>query len=107
VLNHNIMRPDQAAECISFRVPDESHLSMNRCGETMQQGASNRLTAPARTPLAASAEPERLVKVPGLLDAQGEPVLAVATGSSRRPLLRAFASSTAALVALRTAGGLA
>jgi hypothetical protein len=65
----------------------------------------NRLAAPARAPLAASAEPERLVQVPGLYDAQGEPVLAVATGSSRRPLLRAFASTAAALAALRTGRG--
>ncbi len=45
---------------------------------------------PARTPLAASAEPARLVILPGLLDAEGEPVIVRATGSLRRPMFTAL-----------------
>lgn len=43
-----------------------------------------------RAPLTASAEPARLVIVPGLLDARGEPVIVRATGSLRRPVLHAL-----------------
>ena len=56
----------------------------------------NQLAAPARAPLAASAEPERLVQVPGLYDAQGEPVLAVATGMV--PVAIAFFAAAVAAV---------
>jgi hypothetical protein len=45
---------------------------------------------PARTALAASAEPVRLVIIPGLLDARGEPLIVRATGSLRRPVLTAL-----------------
>jgi hypothetical protein len=68
-------------------------------------GSSKIRPAPALAPLAASAGPRRLVQAMGLVDTQGEPVFAIATGGSRRPLLLAFASAAAAVSALQTTGG--
>lgn len=58
----------------------------------------------ARTPLTASAERPRLAVLPGLENAAGEPLIAVATGSPRRPVLRMFVGMAAALAALRAMG---
>jgi hypothetical protein len=46
-----------------------------------------------------------LILLHGLQTPAGEPVLAVVTGSIRRPHLRAFNSTADALAALRAAGG--
>lgn len=61
---------------------------------------------PRPAPLAASAEPPRLVIIPGLETPSGGPVLALATGHPRRPVLTAVASF-AALAAPRAQGGAA
>lgn len=61
---------------------------------------------PRPTPLAASAEPPRLVILPGLETPSGGPVLALATGHPRRPLLTALATF-ATLAAQRAEGGAA
>jgi hypothetical protein len=57
-------------------------------------------------PLSASAEPVRLVIVPGLETPSGGPVWAMATGHPRRPVLTALVSF-AALAAPRAEGGAA
>ena len=72
----------------------------------LEDGLNNQTIAAC--PLAVSAEPVRLAYLPGLENAQGEPLAALVAGHPRRPtLLRAFPSITAALVALRemNAGG--
>ena len=68
--------------------------------------ASNRPSGQGRTPHAASAEPPRLVILPGLETRSGGPVFARATGHPRRPMLTALATF-AALVAQRAEGGAA
>lgn len=55
-------------------------------------------------PLTASAEPPRLVIIPGLETPSGGPVLALATGHPRRPVLTAL-MSRAALAAQPAHGG--
>ena len=62
--------------------------------------------SPARMPLTASAEPVRLIILPGLETPSGGPVLALATGHPRRPVLVALASF-ASLAAQRVKGGAA
>lgn len=57
-------------------------------------------------PLAASAEVPRLVIVAGLETPSGGPVLALASGNARRPVLRAL-GSFASLAAARLEGGAA
>ena len=59
---------------------------------------------PSGGPLAAPTEPPRLVIIPGLETPSGGPVLALATGHPRRPLLRALASFSS-LAAPRAEGG--
>ena len=70
----------------------------------------NRATKPARKPsggpLATPAETQRLVIIPGLETPSGGPVLALATGHARRPVLRALVSF-ASLAASRAEGGAA
>lgn len=61
---------------------------------------------PSRGPLAAPAETPRYVILPGLETPSGGPVLALATGHPRRPMLRALASF-ASLAAPRAEGGAA
>ena len=54
------------------------------------------------SPLTASAEPVRLTFLPGLTNASGESLVALAAGHPRRPLLLGvFPSMAAALSALR------
>ena len=48
------------------------------------------LKNPTGAPLAASAEPARLMIIPNLTDAHGEPLIVRATGSLRRPVLTAL-----------------
>lgn len=57
--------------------------------------ASNTPEDHATAPHAAAGEPARLVIVPGLQTALGGPVLGLAGGSSRRPVLRALATFAA------------
>jgi hypothetical protein len=59
---------------------------------------------PATTPLTAAAERPRLTLLPGLEDASGEPLVAIATGHPRRPVLRMFVGMAAALAELRAMG---
>ena len=70
----------------------------------------SRRTKPARKPsggpLAAPVETPRYVMLPGLETPSGGPVLALATGHPRRPMLRALASF-ASLAAPRAEGGAA
>lgn len=64
---------------------------------------------PSGAPLAASAEPARLILLPDLATASGGPVCGVATGHPRRPNVRLYRSMDAALAVIRqlNAGGLA
>lgn len=59
---------------------------------------------PFGAPLAASAEPARLILLPDLASASGGPVCGVATGHPRRPHLRLYRSLDSALAALRQIG---
>lgn len=61
---------------------------------------------PAGAPLAAPAETPRYVILPGLQTPSGGPVLAVARGTARRPVLHALVSF-ASLAASRGEGGAA
>lgn len=61
---------------------------------------------PDSAPLAAPAEPPRYVILPGLETPSGGPVLALATGHPRRPVLTALVSF-ASLAASRAEGGAA
>jgi hypothetical protein len=59
---------------------------------------------PGERPLTALPAPPRLVHVAGLYDASGEPVLALATGSLCRPVLRVFRGTAATFAALHGGG---
>jgi hypothetical protein len=61
------------------------------------------LAAPVRAPLAQTLEPPRRVLVPGLLDASGEPVMGLALGHPRRPLLVVLGATLGTLA--RRGGG--
>lgn len=59
------------------------------------------LKKPQGAPLAASAEPARLIMLPGVENASGGVLCGIATGHPRRPQLRLFKSMDAALAVLR------
>ena len=66
----------------------------------------NAVKTPLRSVQAASPDTPRLVIVPGLETPSGGPVLALATGHPRRPVLTALVSF-ASLAAQRAEGGAA
>ena len=70
------------------------------------KGGTKPARKPCRKPLTALAETARYVMLPGLVTPSGGPVLALATGHPRRPVLTALISF-ASLAALRADGGAA
>lgn len=60
---------------------------------------------PRRAPLAAVAEPARLIMLPDLATASGGPACAIATGHPSRAHVRLYPSLDTALAALRQMGG--
>jgi hypothetical protein len=62
---------------------------------------------PIGAPLTACAEPARLILLPDLPTASGDPVCGVATGHPRRPHVHLYRSMDAALAVIRqlNAGG--
>ncbi|WP_207541179.1 hypothetical protein [Sabulicella rubraurantiaca] len=60
---------------------------------------------PVRAPLAPSRQQARLVLLPGLETASGAPVMALATGNPRSPVVRALIGFGALVAASAARGG--